>query len=51
MAEVLTAVIDLDPTSYRAGHPGWTPSLPAAGSFGLGDRLAFARGSASVPAP
>jgi hypothetical protein len=43
VAEVLAAVVDGDPTSFRAADPGWTPSLPAAGpSFGLGDLLAFA---------
>ncbi|MGI8701619.1 MAG: hypothetical protein ACR2JU_10520 [Nocardioidaceae bacterium] len=45
VAEVLTAVIDLDETSYRACDPSWTPSLPADGSFGLGDLLAFAAAS------
>lgn len=44
VAEVLTAVIDLDMTSYRACDPGWTPTLPEAGAFGLGDLLAFAEG-------
>ncbi|HYN53046.1 MAG TPA: peroxidase family protein [Thermoleophilaceae bacterium] len=40
VAEVLLGIIDADPGSYRAGDPGWTPTLPARGQrFGLTDLL------------
>ena len=45
VAEVLTAIIDLDESSYRSYDPDWTPSLPTADSFGLGDLLVFAASS------
>ena len=45
VSEVLTAVLDADPTSFRVAEPGWRPTLPSAGdTFGLGDLLAFASG-------
>jgi hypothetical protein len=31
VAEVLLAMLDGDPESYRALDPGWEPTLPAAG--------------------
>jgi hypothetical protein len=40
VAEVLLALLDADPESYRALEPSWTPTLPAAGErFGLLDLL------------
>jgi hypothetical protein len=40
VAEVLTGLIDADPTSYRALDPDWSPTLPARGErFGLIDLL------------
>jgi len=40
VAEVLHGVIELDPESYLAVDPDWTPTLPARDSvFGLGDLL------------
>ena len=46
VGEVLLALIDRDPSSFRAAAPGWTPSLPTAqpGHFGLADLLVFAQG-------
>jgi hypothetical protein len=40
VAEVLLSVVDGDPTSFRTMQPDWTPSLPAEGTFGVGDLLA-----------
>ncbi len=44
VAEVLVALIDADPASYRAVAPGWQPTLLAArpGSFTVADMLRFA---------
>jgi hypothetical protein len=43
VAEVVTGVVDLDPTSFRAVDPGWRPTLPAAGAtFTLADLLVLA---------
>lgn len=43
VAEVLTAVVDADPGSYRNAGPGWSPTLPHDGAdFTLGDLLQFA---------
>lgn len=44
VAEVLTGIIDADPTSYRAADPSWRPVLPSRrdGDFTLADALAFA---------
>ena len=40
VAEVLYGVIGLDPESYLAVDPAWTPTLPARDSvFSLGDLL------------
>ncbi len=39
MAEVLTTVIERDPTSYLALDPGWSPPTARDGAFGLGDLL------------
>jgi Animal haem peroxidase len=45
VAEVLTGLIDADPTSYRAVDPDWSPTLPARGArFGLTDLLIPATG-------
>jgi hypothetical protein len=45
VAEVLTGLIDADPTSYRAVDPDWSPTLPAHGArFGLTDLLVPASG-------
>jgi hypothetical protein len=43
VAEVITGVVDHDPTSFRAVDPAWRPTLPAAGpSFTLADLLVLA---------
>ncbi|HYO35965.1 MAG TPA: peroxidase family protein [Geodermatophilus sp.] len=39
VAEVLTAVVERDPTSYLAVEPGWSPPTARDGRFGLGDLL------------
>ena len=40
VAEVLIAIIDADPASYRSRQPDWTPPLPARGErFELADML------------
>jgi hypothetical protein len=39
VAEVLTAVVERDPTSYLAVEPGWSPPTARDGEFGLGDLL------------
>jgi heme peroxidase len=40
VAEVLLALLEADPESYRALDPSWTPTLPATGErFGLLDLL------------
>jgi hypothetical protein len=41
VGEVLVAIIDGDPASFRSADPGWTPTLPGrrAGAFGLADIL------------
>ncbi len=41
VAEVLTAVVERDPTSYLALEPGWSPPTARDGQFGLGDLLAL----------
>jgi hypothetical protein len=43
VAEVLVAILDHDPGSFRAADPGWIPTLPAARpeAFGLADLLLF----------
>ena len=42
MAEVLLGILDADPGSYRSVDPGWRPTLPSQGTFGIIDLLAFA---------
>ena len=44
VGEVLSGIIDADPTSYRAADPGWVPVLPARdeGRFTLADAVSFA---------
>lgn len=44
VGDVLTALIERDPGSFRASDPDWTPTLPArrAGRFDLADLLIFA---------
>ncbi len=42
VAEVLTAVVERDPTSYLAVDPGWSPPTARDGEFGLGDLLTLA---------
>lgn len=40
VAEVLIGLLRADPTSHVNAHPGWTPTLPAAGpTYGLADLL------------
>ena len=41
VGEVLVAIIDADPASFRSIDPDWAPTLPArrAGAFGLADIL------------
>ena len=48
VGEVLIALIDRDPGSFRATDPGWTPPLPASqpGYYGLADLLLFAMNGA-----
>ncbi len=49
VGEVLVALIDRDPGSFRSAEPGWHPTLPAAqtGTFGLADLLVFATGTSA----
>jgi hypothetical protein len=42
VAEVLLGILDADPGSYRSVDPGWTPTLPSSGRFGVADLLTFA---------
>ncbi|MBV8170871.1 MAG: peroxidase [Candidatus Eremiobacteraeota bacterium] len=44
VAEVLSGVIDADPTSYRSADPAWVPVLPSrqGGRFTLADAVASA---------
>ena len=42
VAEVLVGILDADPGSYRSVDPGWRPTLPAGGQFGIADLLSFA---------
>ena len=42
VAEVLLGILDADPGSYRSVDPGWRPTLPSQGTFGIIDLLAFA---------
>jgi hypothetical protein len=42
VAEVLIGILDADPDSYRSADPGWNPTLPADGQFGIADLIAFA---------
>jgi hypothetical protein len=39
VGEVLVGIVDADAESFRAVDPGWTPTLPARGTFGLADIL------------
>jgi heme peroxidase len=47
VAEVFIGLLQLDPTSYLATNPSWTPTLPrrsgAAGDFRMVDLLTYAR--------
>jgi hypothetical protein len=47
VAEVFIGLLQLDPTSYLATNPSWTPTLPrrsgSAGDFRMVDLLTFAR--------
>jgi hypothetical protein len=45
VGEVFLGLLQLDPRSYLAAQPGWTPTLPgrAAGQFDMVDLLRFAR--------
>lgn len=47
VAEVLLGLLMVDPTAYPAVQPEWVPVLPSAlaGTFGMGDLVAFARGA------
>jgi hypothetical protein len=44
VGEVFIGLLQLDPASYLAAQPGWTPTLPARnpGTFGMTDLLRFA---------
>jgi len=44
VGEVFIGLLQLDPNSYLAAQPGWTPILPArdAGTFRMTDLLRFA---------
>jgi hypothetical protein len=42
VTEVLLGILDADPGSYRSVDPGWRPTLPSDGRFGIADLLAFA---------
>lgn len=45
VGEVFIGLLQLDPRSYLAAQPGWTPTLPSRtpGQFGMVDLLRFAR--------
>lgn len=42
VTEVLLGILDADPGSYRSVEPGWRPTMPSRGRFGIVDLLEFA---------